>query len=90
MVLIPVLPSKLRYSYLCSGLTLGLSSAAGLLENRSVADGSGVLLGLLALLFKLVGGYEQNFSCNFSSPFFIKELGTNLKLKRLSFKSVLC
>lgn len=73
--LIAGLPSKLRYSHLCSGLTLGLSSAAGLLDNRSVVDGAGVLLCLLPLLFKLVAGLEQNFAQNLSSPSFIKELG---------------
>lgn len=65
MVLVPVLPSKLRYSHLCLGLTLGVSSAAGLLEDRSAVDGAGALLCLLALLFKLVAGSEQNFAQSF-------------------------
>lgn len=88
--LIAGLPSKLRYSHLCSGLTLGLSSAAGLLDNRSVVDGAGVLLCLPPLLFKLVAGLEQNFARNLSSPSFIKELGgTNLKIGKATFQKCL-
>lgn len=63
--------------------------AAGLLEDRSAADGAGVLLCLVVLMFKLTAGAEQNFAHSLSSPSFVKELGTNLQLGKATFQTCL-
>lgn len=54
-----------------------------------LVDGASVLLCLMVLMSKLMTESEKNFAHSFSSPSFIKELGTNFQLGKDDFQKCL-